>query len=186
MAAPPLIYVVGPSGAGKDSILRYARRRLDGQPVAFAHRYITRPPVPGDENHVALTVAEFRLRKSRNLFAMDWDAHGLLYAIGIEAETWRKAGLVVVVSGSRAHFNRHMATAEHVIPVLVTCEAAILARRLAARGREDARELQERIERAAAVPIMHPALVTIDNSGAVERAGERFLALLADAARHAA
>src|SRR5688500_10000865 len=88
----PIVYVMGPSGAGKDTLLRYARERLEGQPVAFAHRYITRPSTSGDENHVALTLAEFHARRAHGLFIMEWEAHGLSYAIGREIEAWRQAG----------------------------------------------------------------------------------------------
>ena len=79
---------MGPSGAGKDSVLRYARERLAGSGVLFAHRYITRPPVAGDENFVSLDPAEFAARRARGLFAFDWEAHGCLYGIGLEIEAW--------------------------------------------------------------------------------------------------
>ena len=38
-----LIYVIGPSGSGKDSLMQYARKHCPGNEAAFAHRYITRP-----------------------------------------------------------------------------------------------------------------------------------------------
>jgi ribose 1,5-bisphosphokinase PhnN len=56
-----LIYVMGPSGAGKDSLLGFARDRLKAEPILFAHRYITRPSGNG-EAHVELTVEEFEVR----------------------------------------------------------------------------------------------------------------------------
>jgi ribose 1,5-bisphosphokinase PhnN len=35
---------MGPSGAGKDSLMAYARARVsEDAPILFAHRYITRP-----------------------------------------------------------------------------------------------------------------------------------------------
>jgi hypothetical protein len=58
-----LIYVMGPSGAGKDSLLGFAREKVPGEPVVFAHRYITRPTGNG-ENHIALTPEEFEARSS--------------------------------------------------------------------------------------------------------------------------
>ena len=43
-----LVYVMGPSGAGKDSLLSFARSALADEPVVFAHRYITRPAGQGE------------------------------------------------------------------------------------------------------------------------------------------
>jgi len=182
--AAAIIYVMGPSGAGKDTLLRYARERLASAPVAFAHRYITRPPVAGDENHVALSVPEFRVRKAHGAFAMDWEAHGMHYGIGCEIEAWRRAGLVVVVSGSRQHFEQAAAGAPDVVPVMVTCAPEVLARRLAQRGRESEAEIAERLTRKPTPALAHPALVTLDNSGAVEVAGDKLIALLRELAHH--
>lgn len=43
-----LVYVMGPSGAGKDSVLNRARAMLSADlPILFAHRYITRPADSG-------------------------------------------------------------------------------------------------------------------------------------------
>ena len=81
----PLVYVMGPSGAGKDSVLGRARAMLSiDLPVVFAHRYITRPVDAGGENHVALSHAEFALRRAHGLFAFHWQAHGNDYGIGLE------------------------------------------------------------------------------------------------------
>ncbi len=47
-----LIYVMGASGSGKDSLMRYAREKLAKHSnIVFAHRYITRPADAGGENH---------------------------------------------------------------------------------------------------------------------------------------
>jgi ribose 1,5-bisphosphokinase len=184
MRRAPIIYVMGPSGAGKDSVLRYARKRVGGRhPVVFAHRYITRPPTPDDENHIALSETEFDLRHARGLFAMSWTAHGLRYGIGAEIAPWREAGLVVVVSGSRDHFQQALGSAADVIPVVVTANPVTIAARLAARGREDERAIAARLGRGKAFSISHEALVTIDNSGPVERAGEQLTELLIAAAQ---
>ena len=80
-----LYYVIGPSGAGKDSVLGWLRTHLpaDGR-VLFAHRYITRPATAGGENHVELSVAEFALRRDAGLFCLHWASHGLHYGVGRE------------------------------------------------------------------------------------------------------
>ena len=176
----PLVYVMGPSGAGKDSVMNRARALLPSQaPVFFAHRYITRPADSGGENHVALSEAEFLLRREHGLFAFDWEAHGNHYAIGCEIEIWRKAGLTVVVSGSREHFlNAHGLDAD-THPVLITAPAERLVERLAERGREDSGAAAKRLGRGAAYTVDDARLVTIMNDGALETAAEAFVSLIA-------
>ena len=79
-----LFYVVGASGAGKDTLIAYARNALPvANAVVFAHRYITRPAHVGGENHIALSDAEFSVRETNGLFAMSWESNGLRYGIGV-------------------------------------------------------------------------------------------------------
>src|SRR5471030_3047547 len=147
----PLVYVMGPSGAGKDSVLNRARVLLEAEaPVVFAHRYITRPAETGGENHVALSAAEFALRRAHSLFAFHWQAHGNEYGIGREIHAWRKAGLTVVVSGSREHFQKVNGVDDDTHPVLITAPAETLAGRLAGRGREDSAAAEARLGRSEA------------------------------------
>ncbi len=148
-------------------------------PVAFAHRYITRPAQAGGENHVALTQAEFALRREHGLFAFHWHAHGNHYGIGREIHAWRKAGLAVVVSGSREHFLKLGGIDDDTWPVLITAPAERLAERLAARGRETASAASARLERSDAYDTTDPRLVTILNDGALETAAQAFVSLIA-------
>ena len=176
-----LVYVMGPSGAGKDSVLSRARALLPPEaPVVFAHRYITRPADTGGENHVAVTRAEFAMRRAHGLFAYHWGAHGNDYGVGREIHDWRAAGLTVVVSGSRDHFLRTGGLDSQARPVLITAPADRLKQRLAGRGRENAAEAAKRLERAEAYEIADPRLVTIVNDGTLDKAAEAFVRLLAD------
>src|SRR5262245_35550910 len=102
-AAGSLYYVVGPSGAGKDTLLRLLREHVAGMPLVIAHRYITRPHQDAAENHVALSEAEFELRARCGCFAMQWASHGYRYAVGVEIDRWLACGLDVIVSGSREY-----------------------------------------------------------------------------------
>ena len=176
----PIIYVMGPSGAGKDSVLERARGMLPvDAAVAFAHRYITRPADSGGENHVALSRAEFALRRAHGLFAFHWQAHGNDYGIGREIETWRAAGLAVVVSGSREHYENIAGSDPGLHPVLITAAAETLRRRLATRGREDAVAAESRLARNDAYTVSDSRLVTIVNDGALDAAAKTFVTLLA-------
>jgi ribose 1,5-bisphosphokinase len=176
----PLIYVMGPSGAGKDSVLERARTMLSVEaPVAFAHRYITRPADIGGENHVALSRAEFALRRAHGLFAFHWHAHGNDYGIGREIDAWRAAGLTVVVSGSREHYEKVAGSDPGLHPVLITAALDKLRTRLNARGRETAAAAASRLARSDAYSVNDTRLVTIVNDGALDAAAEAFVRLLA-------
>ena len=176
----PLIYVMGPSGAGKDAVMERARAMLSiDHPVAFAHRYITRPAGAGGENHVSLTRSEFAVRRAWGLFAFHWQAHGNDYGIGIEINAWREAGLAVVVSGSREHFQTLRGIDQGTVPVLITAPAERLQERLLKRGREDAAASAARLQRGTALDVAASNLVTIVNDGAVDEAADALVRLLA-------
>jgi ribose 1,5-bisphosphokinase len=176
----PLVYVMGPSGAGKDSVMERARALLPAEaPVVFAHRYITRPSDVGGENHVALTGSEFALRRAHGLFAFHWTAHGNEYGVGREIHAWRNSGLTVIVSGSREHFQREAGVDADTHPVLITASPERLAERLTARGREDAAKAAERLERSEAYDVTDRRLITIVNDGALDEAAQAFVSLLA-------
>jgi ribose 1,5-bisphosphokinase len=176
----PLFYVMGPSGAGKDSVLARARALLSADAsTVFAHRYITRPPETSGENHVALSEAEFALRRAHGLFAFHWQAHGNHYGIGREIHAWRKAGLSVVVSGSREHFLNVAGVDPDTYPVLITAPAERLRERLAARGREDAAGAARRLERSDAYDVHDPRLITISNDGPLDEAAAALVRAIA-------
>lgn len=172
-----IAYVMGRSGVGKDTLLKAARSRLAGEPILFAHRYITRP-VHADENFISLSAAEFELRRRRGLFAMHWQAYGNAYGIGREIGLWQRAGCLVVVSGSREHFLAKLAGDPAVTPILVTASPSVVADRLRARGRDDAPAIAQRLTRADAFAISHPRLVEIANDSAVEDGAGRLVGAL--------
>lgn len=178
-----IVYLMGASGAGKDSLLRYVRERAAGLGVLFAHRYVTRPAGAGGENHVALSEEEFALREARGLFALSWRSNGLCYGIGLELDGWLGAGLNVVLNGSREHLPAARGKYPQLVPVLVRADAGSIRERLARRGREDPAALEARMAKAAGLDRAvtgqaKDSLHEIDNNGALEAAGESLLALL--------
>ncbi len=140
-----LVLVVGPSGAGKDTLIAGARAALaDDARFVFARREITRPADPAGEDHIPLTPAEFAAR--RRAYALAWEAHGLGYGIPGEISAGIAAGRIVVANVSRTV----VADAARRFPVLVlevTASPGVLAARLAARGREDAADQAARLAR---------------------------------------
>ncbi len=183
MSAERLVYVMGPSGAGKDSLLAYARKHVREPRIAFAHRYITRKS-DGHENHVELTRDEFAARAQLGFFALEWSSHGFRYGVGVEIDAWLAAGSVVVVSGSRAHLPAALERYPQMCVVHIDAAPHVLAERLATRGRETADEIRARLARSVrwAVPD-GIALTAIDNSGTLDDAGRVLVALLEGLAR---
>jgi thymidine phosphorylase len=84
MAAGSFFFVVGPSGAGKDSLLDGVRRRLTPSRFIFAKRTITRPEGSPGEVHTACTEADFQALNAAGKFLITWQAHGLHYGLPIE------------------------------------------------------------------------------------------------------
>ncbi len=179
-----LVGVVGPSGAGKDTLMSGARAALSGDPrFRFVRRCITRPAEAGGEEHEPLTPAEFAARRASGGFALCWEAHGLLYGIPREIEADLAAGRVVVANLSRQVLRD--AAAHYPLRVLeITAPLMLRARRLAARGRETAEDIAARLSREAGIP---PGLdvETVQNDADVESGVARVLAVLNRAAADA-
>ena len=173
----PLAYVMGPSGAGKDSVLERARAMLPPDaPVAFAHRYITRPADVGGENHVALSRAEFALRRGRGLFTYHWHAHGNDYGVGCEIQAWRARPHGRVSRLARAF--REGRRQRWLDPSRADHRAA---RTLAARSPRAAARTRGGAAAGAgqAHEVRDPRLVTIVNDGALDAAADAFVRALA-------
>jgi ribose 1,5-bisphosphokinase len=174
-----LVLVVGPSGAGKDSIIAGAASRLRDDPsFVFARRSITRPLEAGGEAHVALSSAAFAARRARGAFLLHWQAHGLDYGIPASLADDRAAGRIVVANVSRTMIDgaRAFLPPIHVVQILASRE--VLAARLASRGRESMADIALRLERATAE--LEPAadVTTMANDGALEHAVAQFVAIL--------
>jgi len=66
-----LILIVGPSGAGKDTLMNGARKALADDPrVRFVRRVITRNGEMGQEAHDSVTEQAFELRRLAGEFAL--------------------------------------------------------------------------------------------------------------------
>jgi len=179
-----LVAVVGPSGAGKDTLMAGARAHLAGdRRFRFVRRSITRSAESGGEVHEPLTRVAFAARRDAGGFALWWEAHGLLYGIPRDIEADIADGRVVV-----ANLSRHALTSaatHHPLRVLhITAPVALRAERLAARGREDVADIAARLAREAPLP-EGLDVETVMNDAAPEAGIERVLAALSRAASDA-
>lgn len=171
-----LFYVIGASGAGKDSLMNYCRDKINGTlPIIFAHRYITRPASTGNENHISLTVEEFQLRLKHGLFALHWESHGLHYGIGIEINTWLQQGLTVVVNGSREYLPIATEKYPTIKPALITADHALLHERLNSRGRENDDSIAKRINRNLQFNLDDSGIICIQNNGTLRDAADELM-----------
>jgi ribose 1,5-bisphosphokinase len=161
---------MGPSGAGKDSLLRGARERLPKQAgIRFARRYITRPADLGGEDHIALSSLEFEDRLRAGGFFLHWRSHGYAYGIGTEIRDWLLEGRDVCVNGSRAYLPTAENRVPTLIPVLVHVDPQSLRKRLLQRGRESSLEIEARLRRSDELETPAQALI-LDNSGVLDDA----------------
>lgn len=171
-----LFYIVGPSGAGKDSLIEYCREQLNGVlPVIFTHRYITRPAKTGSENHVSLSTEEFKLRIKHELFALYWESHGLYYGIGIEINSWLEKGFSVVINGSREYLPVALEKYPDLQPILIEADSEIIKSRLNNRGREDEKSIAERIARNEEFSLSALQIHRIQNNGTIAAAASELL-----------
>lgn len=169
-----LIYVVGPSGAGKDAIIARSRHKLlKIKYLYFSPRYVTR--VDGNTCHeLSITSTAFEYYLRHGYFALSWAAHGIRYAVGLAIDRQLRLGKTVVVNGSRAYLNTALAHYPQITVVQFAVDSAIARARRLARARENADAIAARLERAPP-PVAHAGqLHTIDNNGSLDEAVHAF------------
>lgn len=176
-----LILVVGPSGAGKDTLLNGAREALEAEEggIRFVRRVITRPGDMGEEAHESVGAQEFEIREQAGDFALSWRAHGLRYGIPADISLDLAMGRLVIANVSRAVLAE--AAARFPVAVIeVTAPAEALAARLSERGRETADDVARRLAREIELPLRATRL-TVVNDGTREQGVARMLAALREA-----
>jgi ribose 1,5-bisphosphokinase len=173
------VAVVGPSGAGKDTVIGYARARFaDETRLEFVRRVITRPSDAASEDHDTLADAAFVEAEADGAFAISWEAHGLRYGIPADVDWSVANGRVAVANVSRAIIPVLRERYANLAIVEITASPDVLAERLAMRGRESRGEVLARLARSATMSLSGPGVTSIDNSGPREAAGERFAEVL--------
>jgi len=168
-----LVYVAGPSGAGKDSLLAWLKAQLaPDAPVAFARRTITRAATADGEQHDSVDMRGFLHLREAGAFGLDWAANGLCYGVRHAELPPQRGSEVVIVNGSRAYLPEAARRYPDMTVVHVTASVQTLRQRLMDRGRESAEMVEARVQRALDFR-MPPSLagIEIHNDRALAEAG---------------
>lgn len=172
------VAVVGPSGAGKDTLLRGAQEVLgDALLFHFPRRLVTRQADSALEDHDTITAKAFERGCARGHFALHWNAHGLGYAVPMSVDVAIDVGAVVMCNVSRSVLDAAIERYSRVVIVHVTAPASVLANRLAQRGRESRAEIERRLQRAQYDLPLNAEIVRIDNIGSPEEGTRRLVEL---------
>jgi ribose 1,5-bisphosphokinase len=174
-----LIYLIGPSGSGKDSLLDAAREPMAERGCRIVRRVITRSAEARGEAAQAVSAEQFLTMQDQGEFALSWFANGLHYGIPVEIDEWLADGHDVLINGSRGHLPQARQRYPDLLAVLLTVDQAVLRERLLARGRESLEEIDARLARnaqfASELMANDPAVYLLDNSGALEHTVSRLI-----------
>jgi ribose 1,5-bisphosphokinase len=174
-----MIAVVGPSGAGKDSLINLARTHYRNDPrIGFVQRIITRPADGATEDHVPVSLKDFDAFEREGRFAVTWGAHGLRYGIPAATLDEIATGKALIANGSRAALERFCEVYSAFAVLEITARPEVIATRLAQRGRESAREIEQRLARDTGDWRPDCPHVQVDNSGTLEEAAQRLYAAI--------
>jgi ribose 1,5-bisphosphokinase len=166
-----MVVVVGPSGAGKDTLMNIAAEHFAGRTnVHFVRRVITRDGEAGNEDHLSVSEAVFDTMKRAGSFAVSWDAHGLKYGIPEAVRQELAQGHLVIANGSRSALHLFKDAFPRLKVLNITARPEVLAERLMARGRETREDIMKRLERSALEVQGSYDVTDIDNSGKLEDA----------------
>lgn len=140
------VFVCGPSGAGKDSVMHWAAEHLtEHVNIVFARRMVTRDTQPGSD-HDPVTPEKFAELRDSGGLVWCWQAHDFHYGIAAHYAAKVAAGQVVVINGSREHAGG-LAHSDHLRVVHISAQADLLAQRLERRGRETPQARERRLVR---------------------------------------
>ena len=172
-----LILVVGPSGAGKDTLIDLARAACaDDGMIVFPRRVVTREASSFEDNE-QISLEAFRQARGQGEFAVHWEAHGHCYGLRRAIDDDIRARRTVIANVSRTVIDAMRRTYADVVVVSITAPAEILSQRLAARARGSDGQLTERLGRAVDIAAI-AADVTIANVGSAERHAQELLRII--------
>jgi ribose 1,5-bisphosphokinase len=174
-----LIFVIGPSGAGKDSLLNSLRQDMAAPtvtgaltdtatppPLYFAKRTITRNHDQSNEDHEAVDASNFESLVNSDAFAMHWFANGLRYGVRHQELAPMSEGTWVMVNGSRGYLEEAKRRFPGLTVLFLTAPIEVLRARLLSRGRENEQAIEDRLSRLQDV-VLEPQDLYISNDGSL-------------------
>ncbi|MEM8690021.1 MAG: phosphonate metabolism protein/1,5-bisphosphokinase (PRPP-forming) PhnN [Pseudomonadota bacterium] len=171
--------VVGPSGAGKDTLIDAAEKSLgEDKRFVFARRYITRPEDSGGEAHRAISREAFERKAKGGEFALSWSAHGLYYGVPVAVVEATSSGSNVVCNLSRSVVQEASRMFSNLAVLHITAPPEVLAQRLAERNREAAHDIDQRLNRCVPQFGAPNRVVEFENVGPVEETANQFIRTL--------
>ena len=174
-----LFAVVGPSGAGKDTLMDHSRQLLaQNKTWCFARRHITRGINAGGERHIETDRDEFAALVRQNAFVLHWQAHELRYGIARGYQDLVHNGVNVVVNLSRSVLEDAVKNFTHIHVIHVTASPLVLSTRLAKRARETPADIQQRIDRGAMILSTTAPITQVVNDHTIAEGVEIFMAAL--------
>ena len=175
-----LFLIVGNSGSGKDTLLRWVTERWPKNlpPLLVAQRYITRPSNPETETFITVSPEEFKEMADNKAFVLEWMSYGLQYGVPYEIKTHLTQGNPVIVNVSREIIAEAHQKFLNVKIIFIYVPLEILQDRLATRGRENNSDIGLRLARARANQELPSADFVVDNSGEIEEGGQKLLNIL--------
>jgi ribose 1,5-bisphosphokinase len=179
-----LIYVVGPSGAGKDTLLTWLKSHVRSSSLLhWARRTIDRPSSIefNAEQHESVEAEEFEKLLKEGAFAMHWEANSHRYGIRFQEIAPLYQFKWVIVNGSRGYLSSVAKDYPGLTILHITADQELLRKRLIDRGRESNEMIEERLRRE--VPIItppHSNLIEIINNGSLESVGSFMLQRLGE------
>ncbi|MFM9993554.1 MAG: phosphonate metabolism protein/1,5-bisphosphokinase (PRPP-forming) PhnN [Burkholderiaceae bacterium] len=177
-----IIYVIGPSGAGKDSLMKWVlQHKSASMNFHWAKRIVTRHPTEGEGTDEYVSAESFEKLLSSHMLAMHWSAHDIEYGILKSDLLCIESDTMVFINGSRSYLSQAIELFPKLCAVHITASAKTLEQRLYQRARESQDKILARLSRPElARPDLNIPWLEMLNEGSLEDGGNKILSFLND------
>ncbi|NVM53374.1 MAG: phosphonate metabolism protein/1,5-bisphosphokinase (PRPP-forming) PhnN [Candidatus Helarchaeota archaeon] len=175
-----LFLLIGNSGSGKDSLIRWVIEKWpsDRPAPVVPTRVITRPSSPETEAFESISEDQFQKLSKAGAFSLQWTSYRIYYGIHVEIEDALTRSRSVLVNVSRQIVEAARNRFPKVCVIFIRVPYHITEARLRSRDREHGIDLENRLARALQNQEFPTADYTIDNSGDITVAGQELLNIL--------